>query len=75
MTGCGRGFGNEIVKKLDHLGCQVFAGCRSQRGIKELDTETSERCHVIQMDISDADSVQAALEYVKSKIPKGQGKY
>jgi NAD(P)-dependent dehydrogenase (short-subunit alcohol dehydrogenase family) len=73
VTGCGRGIGYEIVRRLDEMGCHVFAACRSQRGLAELDAVTSQRCHVFEMDISKSESVRKGFEVVKARLPPGKG--
>ena len=46
LTGCDSGFGQELAKKLDSLGMQVFAGClhRNGPGALKLQHSCSSRC-------------------------------
>ena len=32
ITGCDSGFGHELAKHLDAIGCHVFAGCFTEKG-------------------------------------------
>jgi len=73
VTGCDSGFGNLIAKRLDQLGCHVFAGCFTEKGETELKKVCSERLHAISLDVSSKESVRKALEYVKAKLPQGRG--
>jgi len=73
VTGSAQGFGNDLVKRLDKMGCNVLACCRSEKGTEELRAVTSERCHVFIMDVSNPESVRKGVEYVKSVLPPGQG--
>ena len=73
VTGCDTGFGNLIAKRLDQLGCHVFAGCYTEKGETELKKSCSERLHVISLDVSSKESVRKALEIVKAKLPQGRG--
>src|SRR5688572_25449596 len=65
VTGCDTGFGNLIAKRLDQLGCQVFAGCLTEKGETELKKACSDRLHAISLDVTRKESVGKALEYVK----------
>jgi len=73
VTGSARGFGNDIVRRLDKMGCHVLASCRSENGTAELRAATSKKCHVFVMDVSNPESVRKGVEYVKSVLPRGQG--
>ena len=73
VTGCDTGFGNLIAKRLDQLGCHVFAGCLTEKGETELKKICSERLHAISLDVTRNESVRKALEYVKAKLPSGRG--
>src|SRR6218665_1778098 len=74
VTGCDTGFGNLLAKRLDQLGCHVFAGCLTEKGETELKKVSSERLHVISLDVANQESVRKALENVKSKLPPGRCK-
>ena len=73
VTGCDTGFGHELAKRLDRLGCHVFAGCLTEKGETELNKICSDRLHTIPLDVSKHESVLKAYELVKSKIPEGRG--
>ena len=75
VTGCDTGFGHELVKRLDRLGCHVYAGCLTEKGETELNKICSDRLHTIPLDVSKHESVLKAFELVKSKIPEGRGMY
>jgi retinol dehydrogenase-16 len=73
ITGCDTGFGNLIVKRLDALGCRVFAGCLTEVGETDLKKSCSERLQVVSLDVSKPESVENAFNFVKSKLPQGKG--
>ena len=73
VTGCGHGMGLEAVRRLEKLGCHVFAGCRKQESVEELKETFSDRVHPILMDVSNRDSVRSAFEYVSSQLPQNTG--
>src|SRR6218665_1469708 len=73
VSGCDSGFGNLITKRLDQLGCHVFAGCLTEKGEIELKKACSERMHAISLDVTRKESVRKALEYVTAKLPQGRG--
>jgi len=74
VTGCDTGFGNLIAKRLDQLGCHVFAGCYTEKGETDLKKSCSDRLHVVSMDVSNHESIEKAFAYVEDKLPKGKGK-
>jgi len=73
ITGCDTGFGNMISKRLDKMGCHVFAGCLTEKGEKELQAICSQRLQTIFLDVSKPESVRKAFDTVKSKLPPGKG--
>ena len=73
VTGCDSGFGKELVKRLDRIGCHVFAGCLTEKGETDLMKTCTDRLIPVSMDVSKPESVQRAFEFVKSKIPEGKG--
>jgi len=73
VTGCDTGFGNKLAKRLDGLGCHVFAGCLTESGGAQLKAECSEKLYVLSLDVSNEASVQKAFDIVKTALPKGQG--
>lgn len=73
ITGCDTGFGNLTAKKLDSLGCHVFAGCLTETGEVELKKSCSSSLVTIHLDISKSESVRNVFEIVQSKLPPGTG--
>ena len=73
ITGCDSGFGNLFAKRLDKLGCHVFAGCLTEKGEDELRKVCSDRLVTLPLDVADHDSVLKACQTVKSKLPDGKG--
>jgi len=73
VTGCDTGFGNLLAKRLDSLGCHVFAGCLTETGETDLKKTCSSRLHTVSLDVSKPDSVRHAFEFVKNKLPPGKG--
>jgi NAD(P)-dependent dehydrogenase (short-subunit alcohol dehydrogenase family) len=73
VTGCDSGFGQQIARRLDTLGCTVFAGCLTEAGETELRKTCSSRLHAVSLDVSKQDSVRQAYQYVLSKLPHGTG--
>ncbi|XP_072015611.1 retinol dehydrogenase 16-like [Amphiura filiformis] len=73
ITGCDTGFGNALAKSLDRKGCNVFATCLTPNGAKTLEECTSDRLHVIMMDVLKSESIKEAFEEVQKKLPQGTG--
>ena len=73
MTGCDTGFGNLIVKRLDGLGCHVFAGCLTDKAEAELKKCCSNNLETLALDVTKPESVRKAYEFVKAKLPSGKG--
>ncbi|XP_060085158.1 dehydrogenase/reductase SDR family member 9-like [Ylistrum balloti] len=73
VTGCDSGFGNLLVKRLDYLGANVFAGCLTEEGRSKLDKSTSCRVTPLLVDVTDEDSIKTACTFVKSRLPDGRG--
>ena len=68
ITGCDSGFGHELAKRLDLLGCHVFAGCFTEKGEIELKKICSERLHLVQLDVTNHDSITRAFELISSRL-------
>ena len=68
VTGCGSGFGLELVKRLDSLGCHVFAGCRTESNVVQLTNCCSDRVMPFLMDVAKPNSVRKALQIVSNKL-------
>ena len=73
VTGCDTGFGNVVAKRLDGMGCHVFAGCLTEAGETDLRKSCSDRLKTIQMDVSRLESIERAYEFVKKRIAQRQG--
>jgi len=73
VTGCDTGFGNILAKRLDRLGCHVFAGCLTESGEIELKKSCSNNVITLSLDVTKQESVRNALEFVKGKLPSGKG--
>ena len=75
ITGCDTGFGHELAKRLDLLGCHVFAGCLTEKGETELKKVCSERLHTVPLDVTNHDSITRAFELISNKLHSaGKGK-
>lgn len=74
VTGCDTGFGHSLAKKLHGMKLIVFAGClnASSDGANQLKAigEESGRLHVVQMDVTDQQTVDDARRYVDNHLPK-----
>lgn len=68
VTGCDSGFGHELVKRLDSLGCHVFAGCFTEKGEIELNKICSERLLPFPLDITNHDSIRKAFELINKQL-------
>lgn len=73
VTGCDSGFGYTIARRLDEMGCHVFAACLTEVGKLELARTCSDRMNAFEMDVTNHDSVLRAYEYVTSILPVGKG--
>lgn len=71
-TGCDRGIGHELAKKLDSLGYHVFAGClfKGQTGEQDLLAGCSSRLRTLQMDVKSQEQVQQAAALVQKMLGK-----
>ena len=68
------GFGHALAKHLSSLGATVIAGCLhgNGEGANALQALQSPRLHVVQMDVTNAEQVFKAKEFVTSKL-NGKG--
>lgn len=73
ITGCDTGFGNMLAKELDARGLSVFAGCLTNNGEEELKKSCSRKLRTFPLDVSDPDSIQNALHYIKTHLPDDTG--
>jgi len=74
ITGCDTGFGHALVKRLDHLGFTVIAGCLDDQGEGAESLRKwsdSGRIHVIKMDVTSDSDVKSAVEFVKKNCKQG----
>jgi len=74
VTGASRGFGYETVRRLDLMGCHVFAGVRTSEAADKIREVCSTRVEPVVIDIAKPDTVRTALEFVTSRLPPGKGK-
>ncbi|KAK6114167.1 short chain dehydrogenase family protein [Brugia pahangi] len=72
ITGCGNGFGRDLVKRCLQNGLTVFAGCRRTISVKELEDSYSSisqgRLYAFQMDVTDDESVRKSREIVDTVL-------
>ena len=64
------GFGHGLAVRLDNLGFTVFAGVLNTEGegAAKLRGSTTNRMHVIKMDVTQDEDVKQALSYVTKTI-------
>nr|CAD7578314.1 unnamed protein product [Timema californicum] len=70
ITGCDSGFGNLCARRLDALGTTVYAGCLMPEGVgaKELKDATSDRLHIVPLDVTKQDDVDKVVEHVRDTL-------
>ncbi|KAK3090629.1 hypothetical protein FSP39_013275 [Pinctada imbricata] len=70
ITGCDTGFGHAFARRLDNLGFTVFACVLNLdgEGAKTLQQSTSDKLHVIKVDVTKDQDVKGALDYVGKTI-------
>ncbi|RUS70152.1 hypothetical protein EGW08_022084, partial [Elysia chlorotica] len=70
ITGCDSGFGHALALKLDHLEMTVFAGCLDDqgKGAAELRDKCSDRLHVLKLDVTSREDIEAASKYIESHV-------
>ena len=66
------GFGNHLVRHLDNIGVLTFAGCLSteNESSRRLADETSERVHLLQLDVTNDQQVADSKKYINNIIKK-----
>ncbi|KAK7113709.1 D-beta-hydroxybutyrate dehydrogenase, mitochondrial-like [Littorina saxatilis] len=71
ITGCDSGFGHALARRLSSVGFTVVAGCldKSSDGAQVLKSDATGRLHVLQLDITDDDSVNSCVNYIKEQFP------
>ncbi|CAC5394299.1 RDH16 [Mytilus coruscus] len=72
ITGCDSGFGNSLAKYLDEIGVPVLAACLTESGQKNLKARCSSRLVTLNLDVTDEKSIGEAVQFVRSKLEKGQ---
>lgn len=70
VTGCDSGFGHNAAKLLDKAGYWVYAGCLlpSDSGATNLKNQCSSRLRIVHLDVSNADMISNALQFVKDTL-------
>ncbi|XP_054242158.1 D-beta-hydroxybutyrate dehydrogenase, mitochondrial-like [Indicator indicator] len=72
ITGCDKGFGHALAKRLHAEGFTVFAGCllmdENGDGAMELKNMNSDRMKVLQMDVCSDQEVAQAVDFVKRTL-------
>ena len=67
ITGCDTGFGFILSKRLEALGCHVFAGGLTEAGETEMSKSCSSRMQPVSLNVSKPDSVGRAFDIIKGK--------
>jgi 3-hydroxybutyrate dehydrogenase len=59
-----------LALRLDTLGFKVYAGClhADGSGAEDLKSKASERLHVIQLDVTNQEQIDAAFQIIKSTL-------
>ena len=68
ITGASRGIGRACALALDHRGLDVIAGVRSDEAAESVRAAGSERLRTVKLDVTDADSIEAAAEHVGPRL-------
>jgi NAD(P)-dependent dehydrogenase (short-subunit alcohol dehydrogenase family) len=68
ITGASRGIGRATALALARRGLDVIAGVRSQEAGEQLQTEASGRLRSLQLDVTDAGSIEAAVQAVGPRL-------
>uniref|UniRef100_A0A8R1TP97 Uncharacterized protein n=1 Tax=Onchocerca volvulus TaxID=6282 RepID=A0A8R1TP97_ONCVO len=72
ITGCGSGFGKDLVKRCLQNGLTVFAGCQFESNIKELEESYNSisqgKLYAFQMDVTDDESVRKSRKIVDAVL-------
>ncbi|GBM51128.1 Estradiol 17-beta-dehydrogenase 2 [Araneus ventricosus] len=74
ITGSARGIGNAVAKHLDSRGFHVFASCLNPNspGAKDLRKSCSSRLKILQLDVSNDESVSNCVEFVKKNLGESE---
>lgn len=68
ITGCDVGFGRLLTKRLDSMGLHVYAGCYQESSIPVIEGECSSRVKAVQLDVTNLESIQRAVQTVKDHL-------
>ncbi|XP_044142300.1 retinol dehydrogenase 7-like [Bufo gargarizans] len=68
ITGCDSGFGNLLARQLDKRGVKVLAGCLTKKGAEDLKKETSSRVQTVTLDVTNTQSVVAAVKWASDIV-------
>ncbi|XP_069081382.1 dehydrogenase/reductase SDR family member 9 [Pleurodeles waltl] len=68
ITGCDTGFGNSAAKTFDRCGFRVLAGCLTEVGATQLSEATSNRLKTTLLDVTDSDSVDKVVDWIKNEV-------
>jgi NAD(P)-dependent dehydrogenase (short-subunit alcohol dehydrogenase family) len=72
ITGASTGIGRDCALHLDKIGWRVFAGVRKQADAESLRDAVSGRLAPLILDVTDAESIKAAVELIEDAVsPKG----
>lgn len=68
--GCDSGFGHELARRLSEMGALVFAGVLDVNGAgaRKLREQTSGRLHLLQLDVTDHEQIEAARRYICARV-------
>lgn len=68
--GCDSGFGKELARRLGEAGVLVFAGVLDVNGAgaQQLRAGTSEKLHILQLDVTDDRQIEAAHRYICTQV-------
>ena len=72
ITGCDSGFGRLLTENLSKQNVHVFAACLTQDAVQELN-QTFPNVHAFILDITKAEQVQQAYQFVIQTLPKDVG--
>ncbi|XP_068201942.1 D-beta-hydroxybutyrate dehydrogenase, mitochondrial-like [Palaemon carinicauda] len=76
ITGCDTGIGHALALHLHDQGFRVFAGClladTGGEGAQKLRGLGSSRLHILQMDVTQQEQIEDALQQIKKLIPEGE---
>jgi len=68
ITGASSGIGAACALHLDQLGWHVFASVRTEQDADALQHKASNRLTPLFLDVTDADSIKAAVETIKAAV-------